>query len=321
MTRKRKTIVLIILIFILLVSGIVLFMIRGNKKSSDTMKEIRPWYGNIKKIISTNGTLKPQNRLEIRPTINGRIEELFVEEGEKVTSGQTLALMSSTERAALLDAARSKGKKELKYWKKTYRPIPIISPIDGEVIVLEVKPGQTVSVAMAVLVLSDRLIVQASVDETDIGKIHKGQPAEISLDAYPENTTKGHVDHIAFESKLVSNVTIYKVDVLPENIPDYFRSGMSATIDIIEKIKDNILIIPLEAVNTEQGKTYVLIRDGKGKKTRTHPIEIGISDGKHVEVVSGLNEHDTIMVKAYVYKPKGDMPGSPFMPSRRKKKK
>lgn len=300
MTIKRKTIVLIIiLIFILTVSGI--FWIKRSRKSSEKMKEIQPWYGSIKKIISTTGTLMPQNRLEIRPPIGGRIEELFVEEGQMVTGGQTLALMSSTERAALLDAAHSKGKREVKYWKKTYRPVPILAPIDGEVIVLAVKPGQTFSAGMVVLVLSDRLIMQASVDETDIGKIHKGQPAEISLDAYPENTIKGHVDHIAFESKLVSNVTIYKVDVLPENIPDYFRSGMSANIDIIEKIKDNILIIPLEAVKTEQGKTYVLISDDKGKKTRTHPIEIGISDGKHVEVVSGLNEHDTIMVKTYVY--------------------
>ena len=91
---------------------------------------------------------------------------------------------------------------------------------------------------------------------------------------------------------------------------------MSANIDIIEKIKENILIIPLEAVKTEQGKTYVLMSDGNGKKPRNHTIEIGISDEKNVEVVSGLNENDFIMVKKYVYKSKGDMPGSPFMPFR-----
>lgn len=320
MQYKRKTVVLIISTgIILIVFGI--FWIKMSRKSSEEMIEIQPWYGTIKKIISTTGTVRPQNRLEVKPPISGRIEKLFVKEGQRIKTGQTLAFMSSTERAALLDAARSKGQDELDYWEDIYKPVPLISPIDGEVIDRAVEPGQTVSASTIIVVLSDRLIVKASVDETDIGKIKIGQAAEISLDAYPAETITGQVDHIAYESKLVSNVTIYEVDVLPGKIPDYFRSGMSANIDIIEKIKDDILIIPLDAVRTEKGKTYVLVSDGKGKKARKNSIETGISDEKNVEVVSGLNENDAVMVKSYVYNPRGNMHGSPFMPSRRKKKK
>jgi macrolide-specific efflux system membrane fusion protein len=51
----------------------------------------------------------PQNRLEIKPPIAGRAEEVLVNEGELVKAGQIIAWMSSTDRAALLDAARAQG--------------------------------------------------------------------------------------------------------------------------------------------------------------------------------------------------------------------
>ncbi len=186
----------------------------------------------------------PQNRLEIKPPINGRIDEVKVLEGEKVTIGQTLALMSSTERAALLDAARAQGEESFNYWQQVYNSIPLIAPINGQVIVRAVEPGQTVTSSDTIIVLSDQLIVKAQVDETDIGKVKVDQSATISLDAYPEIKVKGKVNHISYESQVVNNVTIYEVDVIPERIPTVFRSGMSANIDIITTSKENALTIP-----------------------------------------------------------------------------
>ena len=103
-----------------------------------------------------------------------------------VKTGQTLALMSSTERAALLDAAQTQGPEAIKYWEDVYKPTPLLSPIDGEVIVSKDYPGQTITASDVIVVLSDHLIVQAQVDETDIGKIKLGQEVTLSLDAYPQ---------------------------------------------------------------------------------------------------------------------------------------
>ena len=114
--------------------------------------------------------------------------------------------MSSTERAALLDAARGQGEENFKYWEETYRPIPLPSPIDGEVIVATTQPGQTVTASDAVLVLSDHLIVRAQVDETDIGKIKPDMKANITLDAYPDTKIKATVEHIYYESQLIFNL-------------------------------------------------------------------------------------------------------------------
>ena len=221
MWNKKWKIVLSIAIAVSLFV-ILVIALKQNKTPADSIKLISPVYGTIQTIISTTGTVQPQNRLEIKPPIDGRIENVLVQEGDRVKAGQTLALMSSTERAALLDAAKTQSKETLKYWEEAYKPTPLIAPINGEVIVREVEPGQTVTSSNAIIVLSDRLIVQAEVDETDIGKVKLGQSAVISLDAYPDTKVEARVDHIAYESETVNNVIIYYVDILPEHVPGYF---------------------------------------------------------------------------------------------------
>ena len=185
-------------LFVALIIVVFLLKLRKNESGVITYSEIHPFYGDICVLVSTTGVVEPQNRVEIKSPIAGRIEEILVEEGDKVKKGDVLCLMSSTERAALLDAAHLKGEEELKYWKEVYKPTPLIAPVDGEVIVRAVEPGQTVTVNDAILVLSDRLIVKAQVDETDIGKVKLGQKAVIALDAYPDIKVEGKVDHISY---------------------------------------------------------------------------------------------------------------------------
>jgi macrolide-specific efflux system membrane fusion protein len=171
----------------------------------------------------------------------------------------------------------------------------------------------------AVIVLSDRLIVQAQVDETDIGKVKLKQTAVISLDAYPDTKVKAKIDHIAYESKIVNNVTIYEVDILPEKVPAIFRSGMSANVNIIEQSKENVLLIPLEAVKQDADGSFVLISSGRSEKPVMRRVQLGISDDKNVEVVSGLETQDNIVMASQSYQPLKDTGSgkNPFLPSRR----
>ena len=226
-------------VVVLLLAVVIVLMFVIPKKTTAVDQKYTVTKGSIKIFVSTTGTVLPQNRLEIKPPLAGRIESILVVEGQHVKKGQTLAYMSSSDRAALLDAARGQGIQKLKQWEDTYKPIPLIAPIDGEVIVRAVEPGQSVTASDPVLVLSDRLIIQAQVDETDIGKIQLGQKAMIVLDAYSDQTIEGLVDHVYYESKTVNNVTMYNVDILPNKVPDFFRSGMSANIDVIRQFKDN----------------------------------------------------------------------------------
>ena len=314
--KNKKWRIYLILLIALVISITLIIKIKQRKTPVEVVREISPARGNIQTFISTTGTVQPQNRLEIKPPISGRIEEILVREGEKIKIGQTLAWMSSTERAALLDAARAQGEETLKYWQQVYKATPLIAPIDGEIIVRAVEPGQTVTSSDAVIVLSDRLIVKAQVDETDIGKTKLTQTAIISLDAYPQIKVKAKVNHISYESRIVNNVTIYEVDILPENVPEVFRSGMSANVDIIEKSKANILVIPLEAIKQDREGSFVLLSQGISKKPVKRRVELGISDDKNVEVVSGIGANDRILIITQKYLPSQNAGsgGSPFMP-------
>ncbi len=309
-----------VLLVIIIVIGIgVFFFIRSRAASSSKVesKEIKATVGPIENFVTTTGTVLPQNRLEMKPPVNGRVEQILVKEGESVKTGQTLAWMSSTERAAVLDAARDKGDTELKYWQDAYKPIPLLAPIDGEVIVAKVQPGQTLTAADAVLVLSDRLIVRAQVDETDIEKVKLQQAAVVSLDAYPDKKVDSTVEHIYYESKTVNNVTVYEVDLLPDKVPDFFRSGMNANIDFLVQKKEDALLVPLEAVHKDKDGSYVLLSQGPGKEPMRQAVTAGISDDKNTEIVSGITANDRIIVTSTKYMlPSAKQGTNPFMPSR-----
>lgn len=317
--RKNKIKLFFVVLIILVVAGIFITKIKHKQTSDEVVKEIMPVNSSIETFISCTGTVLPKNRLEIKPPVNGRIESILVKEGDKVKTGDILAWMSSTERAALLDAARGKGEEDFKYWQEAYKSIPLPSPIDAEVIVATTQPGQTVTTSDAALVLSDQLIVRAQVDETDIGKITLEMKANVTLDAYPDTKIKASVEHIYYESETVNNVTIYKVDLMPEEVESFFRSGMNASIDFIEQSKDNTLIIPQEAVYKENEESYVLIKQENGKEPLKVVVNLGISDDKSVEVLSGITANDKIILKTKKYSlPTSDAGTNPFMPNRRR---
>jgi macrolide-specific efflux system membrane fusion protein len=304
---------------LILVCGIVGFgMMRQPPNAQEIVKEISPRIGVIQSLISSTGTVLPKNRLGIVPPVAGRVDNILVKEGEQVKKGQVLGWLSSTDRAALLDAAQAQGEEKYKYWKEVYKPIALMAPIDGEVIVATIQPGQTVTTGDAVVVLSDQLIVRAQVDETDIGKIKVGQRAVVKLDAYPDSSIKAMVDHVYYESSTVNNVTIYKVDLIPDETAEFFRSGMNATIDFIVENRENALLLAQEAVFSQDGNSYVLVRDQAGEFV-SRQVTLGLSQGKNVEIVSGLTADDAVIVKSKKYAlPKSASLGkNPFLPARR----
>jgi macrolide-specific efflux system membrane fusion protein len=250
--------------------------------------------GDIEVAILANGTVQPRNRLEIKPPLAGRVEQVLVQEGQVVGRGQIVAWMSSSERAALLDAARARGPEEVKRWEEFYKATPILSPIHGTVIKRNVEPGQSFTSADAVLVIADRLIVEALVDETDIAQVRPKQPAHITLDAYPGETIPAVVEAIAYEAKTVSNVTTYTVDVLPEKVPPFMRSGMTASVAFQITRRENVLRVPSRALERRDGRSYVRVTNGAGPEERA--VEAGLTDGKFTEIVSGLSEGEKVTV-------------------------
>ena len=277
----------------------------------------------IRLVISTTGAVEPQNRVKIQSSVGGRIEEILVAEGRLVKKGAVLAMLSSTERAALLDAAKLQGKSEESYWNNVYKKTTVLAPMDGQVIVRSVDPGQTVTTSDSLFVLSDHLIVKAFVDETDIGRVKIGQKVLIGLDAYPDIRVNGAVEHIYYESHLQNNVNIYNVDIIPDRIPDVFRSGMSANIKIIVQEKSGALLLPVSAVQNRNGKTVVLQKNGSTQEAlRYSPVHIGLQDESNIEIVTGLTDSSVVLLPdtSFVL-PKNSTGSNPFAPQRSRTKK
>ncbi len=269
----------------------------------EVLRKVTVTRGDLQTTVSASGQVQPQNRMEIKPSIAGRIEEILVVEGQLVKQGQIMAWMSSVDRASLMDMARAQGPEALARWEDAYKRAPLIAPLAGMVIVRAVEPGQTVTAADAVLVLADRLIVQALVDETDLSLIKLEQRVEIRLDSYPGQVMKGKVDHIAYESHLVNNVSMYSVDILPDEVPSTFRSGMTATVTFILADHSGVLLVPSEAIADWPKKnprpdatTFAVYQRGPGGKPTPTAVHIGESDGRMTEILDGLKEKDEALV-------------------------
>lgn len=286
----------------------------GAGKGQPEMQAVKVERGDLQVTVVSTGVVQPQNRLEIKPPIAGRVEEVLVREGDQLKKGQVLAWMSSTERAALLDAAQAQGPESVKKWEQVYRPAPLLAPLDGTLIQRAVEPGQTVTATDAVLILSDRLIVKAQVDETDVGQVRLGQEAAVVLDSYPGQEIPAKVDHIAYEAKTVNNVTIYEVDVLPQSVPDFMRSGMTATVTFRVESREGTLLVPAAAVAGEKGRRTVQASARPGGRPSVRNVETGLSDGRNTEILSGLEEGETVWVKGMGRLPPKKQQFSPFSP-------
>ncbi len=313
---------IIIAAVIVILAGAVAFKYYSKKRASakPSYQTLQVSRGSITRTVETTGEVAPLNRVEVKPSIAGRIDKLLVNEGDVVKSGQILAYMSSTDRVAILDAARAKGEAEVAKWEDAYKPSPIISPLSGKVILRNVVEGQTVGTSDVVFALADDLIVVANVDESDIGAIREGQGADITLDAYPDRKVRASVFQILQEGTSSSNVITYKVKLRPYRVPEFFKSQMTANITVETARKTNILLLPLQAI--KEGKRGRTVLTGDIAKPEPTPVTTGLEDGMNAEILSGLTEGESVYVAGMKYTPQvSESSSNPFMPGRPKAQK
>jgi macrolide-specific efflux system membrane fusion protein len=227
--------------------------------------------------------------------VGGRCEQVLFAEGQQVKKGQVMAWVSSSERTALLDSLKMKDStpEEKKMVEEAYNLTPVVAPIDGMVVKRSVEPGQSVSEARELAVISDRLIIKTFVDETDIGTVKEGQKAEFYLDAFPKDKEEGHVLAISRESSQKDGVIVYEVKTLPDRYVPAMRSGMTADVLIVTGRRENVLTIPKRAVKYKDGDALVTAKSPAGKLTEKK-ITVGAANENAIEVLSGLADKDTV---------------------------
>jgi HlyD family secretion protein len=141
-----------------------------------------------------------------------------------------------------------------------------------------------------------KMIFEGQVDEGEVGKLKLGTPLKISLGALEGEELDAKLKFIAPKGVEETGAVQFKIEGDVEVKEDVFiRAGYSANASMILEKKDSILVIPeaLLQFDKKTNKPYVEVATGDQKFERKD-IEIGISDGINVEVVSGISEEDEV---------------------------
>jgi RND family efflux transporter MFP subunit len=183
----------------------------------------------------------------------------------------------------------------------------ITAPIAGTVASVATQEGETVAASLAAptfvtLVDLDRLEVWAYVDETDIGRVQKGQAAGFTVDTYPDHEFDGRVTAVYPQAEIRDNVVNY-VTVVTFDPPRErtLRPEMTTTVRIALAAREDVLALPRRAIRREQGRTYVLTPAGEKRW-----VTVGSRDETDCEIVQGLREGDDVLLGDA-----GPAPGAP----------
>lgn len=136
-----------------------------------------------------------------------------------------------------------------------------------------------------------RRALQIFVDELDIVDVEVGQSVDVEIDAFPDQTFTGTVKRISGVGTVSGGVASYEVTVLLDEASVNLMDGMTASVEIIVADKQDVLLVPVEAVSTANGQNYVTLADGQ-----TSFVTIGASDDTNVEILSGVNEGDQVLI-------------------------
>jgi len=149
-----------------------------------------------------------------------------------------------------------------------------------------------------------KVLVRAFVDEPDVGRLTPGNPIEITWDAVPGRIWRATVTAIPSTVKLHGSRNVGETTSIVDNKDLKLLPNINVGVTIVTAEHDNVLVVPREAVRTDDSKPYVLQVDGHELKRRD--VETSLSNLTQVEVTRGLSAKDMVAISSWNGKPIGD---------------
>lgn len=242
------------------------------------------------------GMARAEAELKAAQLTNDRTDTLFQNRFATAADAEAARAALDVAKANLTSAkvALERARRNLGY-------TDITSPIDGVVIERSVDVGQTVAASLQApqlfLIANDLSAMQilATVDESDVGKVHPGQAVRFTVQAWPEEAFRGVVRQLRLKDSTVNNVVSYVAVVDVRNPDGRLLPGMTATTEFVTDSAPGALTVPNAALRFRPAgapapradattrELWVLGQDGHPSAV---PIAVGISDGRRT-VVSG----------------------------------
>jgi membrane fusion protein (multidrug efflux system) len=281
----------------------------------------------IAQFLETNGTVESDNDVALVARTSGPIVELLVEEGMKVEAGQLLARIDDAEIRARLELAKvNQGEAELAYERaKAQYEKEILSralfdqasakleasraqvhetqvqldytsiraPFTGMIVTRFIKFAQHVQSSTPMFRISafDPLQCPIQVPEKDLGRLKVGQPAHLTVEAFPGERFEARVLRV---SPVVDSATGTVKTMLEVETRGRLRPGMFASVFLETDRHADALVIPKTALVLESIGDTVYIKEGEVAHRRE--VRLGYDEGDHVEVVAGLEAGQDVIV-------------------------
>jgi HlyD family secretion protein len=180
------------------------------------------------------------------------------------------------------------------------------APFDGVVYSLPVRQGVFVNSGDLLLQVSDlsKVQVRAFVDEPDVGKLAPGNPIELTWDAIPGRIWRATVNSVPSTVKLHGSRNVGETISIVDNKDMKLLPNINVGVTIVNAQRENVLVVPREAVRMDDSKPYVL--QVVGRQLKRQDVETSISNLTQVEIVRGIALNDMVAISSSNGKTIGD---------------
>lgn len=266
-------------------------------------------------VTSTNtAAISYVNKKTVISTTGGTVDNILVQENQKVSNGETLVIVKNDNVKIAKDVADLKvaaSQTSVASSVNLASKYKVVAPFDGIIKKIGFDVGDSVNAGTEVAVVDtpNALQVDIPVDELDISSIAIGQKVNLTLDALAETTDtpmQGEVIKISPNASTLNGVTTYPVTVKFDGDISKLKVGMNVSAEIEVKTMENVLYIPKESVITSGNKNYVWVKgDDKSKDVATggyyanavkKEVKTGTGTNRYTSIESGLKEGDMVIL-------------------------
>ncbi|AMK17381.1 MULTISPECIES: efflux RND transporter periplasmic adaptor subunit [Sphingobium] len=278
--------------------------------------------GQAVELVYATGFVEAQRPVSVSARLTAPVRQVLVDEAQPVVRGQPLVLLDDEEQRHMLQQAAAQRhvaqqdeQRALALFAKGWvtrsardaavaaadsaraaeesararlDQMIVRSGIGGVVLRKDVEPGDLASPGRTLMTLGDpaRIWITATIDERDVARVHAGQEALMSSDAWPGRVLRGHVRQVtpggdpeqrAFRARIVTDGPV----ALP--------LGLTLEVNIVTRRAERALLAPASAI--EDGKVWIV----RGHRVHAKPVRTGIAGTNDVQILSGLLPGDSVV--------------------------
>lgn len=223
-----------------------------------------------------------------------RTEELFRQGVASQRDLDNARLAFDQASAGVADAQVKQAEAALASARQQLANSSITSPIAGWVSSRRIDPGEMASPTNPLLTIVDisSVFAECNVPESEVGRLKLGQKVPVKIPAVQAEPLEGELVNLAPAADQQSKAFAARIKLA--NPDGQIKPGMFAEVELSTLTRENVLVIPKEALVEKSGQLVVLVvKEGRAVET---PVRTGISDGLQVEILEGLNAGDQVIV-------------------------